>query len=436
VKSVIDLVRSLYPHAYSVVSEGSDQALPAFCSELPFEVTEYASGSEINGWIVPPAWRVLHARLYRDGSLVYDATSSPLGVAALSPSMTGRFTLEQLRSHLFCSEVEPDAVPYHWTNLYRPSNRQWGLCIPKNLLASLPDTGVYEIDIATESRPGTMKVLDYLLTGEDPRAILLNAHNCHPFQANDDISGCAVGIRVMQRLSERRNRRFNYRLVIAPELIGTVHWLHKLGQHARQLAFAIMLKSIGNDAPLKLQESFSGASAIDRAAHHVFKHRFGTYDSGAFRTVYGNDETVFDSPGYAIPSISLTRVPFSQYHTDADTPASLSAAALDESTDTVLEILDAMELDRAYRANFTGLIALSHPRYDLYRPAPAPGIDQHGRTATERAWHHLMTCLPRYFDGNTSLLQIADRHQLPIREVAVYVGQWVAKGLASPVAMT
>ncbi len=429
-KTVLELIRRLYPYGYSIVSGENDRALKAFLSELPFNVSEYPSGCELNGWVVPSAWLVIHAKLFHNKNLIYDATKNPLGVPVLSPSVTGSFTLDQLRSHLFFSDIQPNAVPYHWTNLYRPASQIWGFCIPKNLVETLSEGGGYDVDILTETHPSTMKVLDYFLPGAESETILLNAHNCHPFQANDDISGCAVGIRVLQQLAKWPNRRFSYRLIIAPELVGTVHWLHKLGKEAKHLTYAIMLKSVGNNAPLKLQESFTGKSAIDKAAHHIFKNRFNKYVSGPFRTIYGNDETVFDSPGYAIPSISLTRVPFPEYHTDADTPDSLSESALEETVETVLDILAAMELDICYRASFTGLVALSHPRYDLYRAAAAPGIDRAKQSDKDKEWNLLMSCLPRYLDGKTSLLEIADRHQLPINEVAAYVAKWVDKGLA------
>ena len=37
-----------------------------------------------------------------------------------------------------------------------------------------------------------MLVYDYYLEGSTKDEIIFNAHNCHPYQANDDISGCAV----------------------------------------------------------------------------------------------------------------------------------------------------------------------------------------------------------------------------------------------------
>lgn len=431
-----DLVVRLFPFAYSVTGQGNDAAIAVFQDELPFVVHEYSSGAGLNGWVVAPAWSVQKAEIRKGGQLIYDGTASPLGVITLSQSFSGSVTLRELKAHLFYSDEAPDAIVYNWTALYRPQEKDWGFCVPKRLYDSLAD-GDYDIDMQTTEIPGTMKVLDYCLPGDSDQTILFNAHNCHPFQANDDISGAAVGIHIMKRLAALPIRRYSYRLVIAPELIGTAFWLDGLDKtDAANLSYTVMLKSVGNDAPLKLQESFTGQSLIDRAAHQVFGERFGTYESGPFRTIYGNDETVFEAPGYEIPSVSLTRFPFFGYHTDLDTPDRLSEARLGETVDLVVDIckvLEAQPKNIRLMRKFSGLICLSHPRYDLYLKAPAPGID-HGEYTDKMAnWNRLMNTFPRYLDGKTELAEIAARYDIDFNELYDYAMRWVEKGLAEVV---
>lgn len=430
-RSILDIVRSLYPYAYSVVSEESDRAIGAFQAELDFKVVEFASGSELNGWIVPPSWRALRAQIRSEGQLIHDGLASPLGVGVLSPSFSGTLSLDELQPHLFFSDDCPQALPYHWTNLYRPAQKDWALCVTKAFHDSLRP-GSYQVDLVTEESAGSMKVFDFTLPGESEETVLLNGHNCHPWQANDDLSGCAVGIAVMQALQARPHRRLSYRLVIAPELIGTVHWLAGLGAQAGTFTGAIMLKSVGNQRPLKLQHSFDGDSQLDKAACSVLRRRLGEFVSGPFRTVYGNDETVFDSPGYEIPSISLTRFPFTEYHTDADTPERLSVPHLDEARDTVLEIIDTLEANQSLVFAERGLVALSHPRYGLYRAAPAPGMDKAAYLEESRRWNLLMNCLPRELNGRNSAIDLALKYELPALDVCHYLQQWREKGLARP----
>jgi aminopeptidase-like protein len=428
-RSIVDIVRSLYPYGYSVVSQENDRALDAFRRELDFQVVEIPSGAELNGWLVPSDWNVVKAEVRHQGKLILDANASPLGVGVLSPSFNGTLSRDQLRAHLFFSEDCPHALPYHWTNLYRPAQKDWALCVTKAFHDGLAE-GDYEVDLVTTERPGTMKVLDFVLPGKLPDTILLNGHNCHPWQANDDLSGCAVGIAVMQALQQRTERRFTYRLVIAPELIGTVHWLAGLDMAQHRFAGAVMLKSVGNTRPLKLQHSFNGDSQLDKAASCVLKQRLGDFVSGPFRSIYGNDETVFDSPGYEIPSISLTRFPFLQYHTDADTPDQLSLAHLNETRDVVLDIVDALETNERLVFAERGLVALSHARYQLYRAAPAPGLDKAAYQDASRQWNLLMNCLPRELNGQHSSIDLAHKYRLPVHEVCAYLQQWMAKGLA------
>lgn len=428
--ATIEMVRRLYPFPYSVTGKGNDESLPVWLAELPFTIHEYPSGAELNGWTVPPAWTVDKAEIRKDGQLVYDAAASPLGVAILSQPFAGKMGLEDLRKHLYFSDTDADAIIYHWGALYRPADGgYWGISAPRRLVESLRD-GDYEVDIRTRSEPATMKVLDYHLPGRSPRTVLLSGHNCHPFQANDDISGCAAGIAVMRRLAALPERRLSYRLVIGPELFGTMFWLDGLGAETRNIVATIMLKSVGNDRDLQFQESFSGTAFVDRAAHHVFRHRYGTYHSGRFRDIHGNDETVFEAPGYEIPSISITRWPFDQYHTDRDTPDTLSAERLEDTVDAAFDVCMAMEYDIPLESRFKGLVRLSDPRYDLYKPAAAPGLDKTEHTEEMARWNRLMNCLPRHLDGRTGMLEVADRYGLPIDQIHDYVMQWVECGLA------
>ena len=303
--------------------------------------------------------------------------------------------------------------------------------MPKRVVDGLAE-GDYDVDLRVSKTPATMKVLVHELPGDSRDAILLNAHNCHPFQANDDISGVAVGIRVLQRLAEKPRRRFSYILMVAPELFGPVYWLDEIGaEAARRIKGTVMLKSVGNDRDLRLQQSFTGDSVMDQAGHNVMKARYGEYDWGEFRAVYGNDETAFEAPPYDIPSISLTRWPFPEYHTDRDTPDRLSAARLEDTVEATLAVCDALEADIRLKPKFAGLVSLS--RHGLYRPVPPVGPGGVDYASIEGRWNRLMNALPRLMDGQTGLLDIAQRFDLPIGEVRDYVQGWIDAGLAEAV---
>jgi len=108
----------------------------------------------------------------------------------------------------------------------------------------------------------------------------------------------------------------------------------------------------------------------------------------------------------------------------------MNAERLEQAVARVLDAFDALERDCVMTPKFRGLVALSHPRYDLYKPFWDPSeTERRTISDTERRWNYLMDCLPRYFDGATRLLEIAERHDLPFRSVADYVEQFREKGL-------
>lgn len=427
-----DLAERLYPFSYGITGPGNDAAADIMCAELPFTVHEFPSGSTMNGWLIPHHNDVKKAQIRENGALVYDALQHPLGVAAQSAAFTGTVDRKELLQHIAVAEEDPDWIPYHWSFLYRPWQRDWQFCMPRRLRDSL-GAGPFEVELEIEEQPWPMRVLDYTLPGTSPQTVLINAHNCHAFQANDDTSGVAVGIALMQRLAEAP-RRLTYRLLIAPELQGPMFWLDAMpASERRNLMGALLLKSVGNRRDLRLQESFSGTSRMDRAAHHVLRARLGDYDHGPFRSIYGNDETVFEAPPYRIPSITLTRWPFREYHSDADTPERLSATHLDDCMEAAFELCLALEADVAFLPRFEGLVNLSSR--NLYKTLPPydpdSGVDYHQTPAGR--WNRLMNSLPQLMDGKTRLLDIAEDYDLPIAELREYLSAWEKEGLAAPV---
>ncbi len=433
-RSMMDLLKAIYPLRLAPVSPDTDRCGEILQEELPFDVHKYACESEHNGWVVPQNWYVKKAVIRKDGRVVYDGMEHPLGVIGYSRSFHGKIGVAELKPHLFTHHHWPEGLVYHCDLFYKVGKKDWGFCVPRTLLDSLPE-GEYEVDLETAHEAGEMKVHDYLLAGESTDTIVLNAHNCHAGQANDDVSGMVVGIEVMRRLAARP-RRYSYRLIIAPEHFGTIFYLAGAPEEVVQTFRAcIFMEMLGNIHRLALQETFTGKSLLDRAAHNFLQHHKPGSFTDKFRKIIGNDETVWEGAGYDIPTISLSRFPYPEYHSSMDTADIIIPEKLEESVDTILNILQMVENESVVTRKFRGLVALSNPRYNLYidqaDPSLRPAIGEE-----QRRWNYLMDCIPRYFDGATSIMDIAEKHQLCARKIHEYVGRFQEKGLVdiSPIA--
>ena len=434
---MFELLSQLAPLRLGPVTPDTDRCVQILKRELPFNLLEFQSDREFNGWVVPKNWHVKKAEILRDGKLIYDGLSTPMGVIGYSKSFTGRLTLKDLLPHLFYHHSLPDVPVYHCDLYYKQWRDEWGFSVPRSFRDSL-SPGVYDVNLQTEFANGTMKVLEYTLPGLTDRKIVFNAHNCHAGQANDDISGIVAGIEVIRRLAALPKLRYTYQLVVAPEHFGTVFYLANLApEQIRSYAAGIFIEGVGNDNRLAMLESLTSNSAIDRATHLALKHSFAGFERLPFRAVAGNDEIVWEAPGYEVPMIQLTRFPFKEYHSALDTPERISPQKLEETVRAILAIVDLIESNVVMNRKFTGLIALSNPRYDLYIPEGSdPSEDQRLTLENQAKWHRMMNFLMRKFDGKTSALDIAQEYDLPYKAVRSYLQKFKDKGLVDLIPVT
>jgi aminopeptidase-like protein len=430
--SMVDLIRKLSPYRSGVVCDGLDKVTELLFQELPFQVHEFESGSEVNGWVLPQKWEVQKATIHDNaGNLIYDGNAHPLGVCAYSESFIAGIGGEELKKHLYYSAEYDDALIYHCDWLYKNWVKDWGFSVTKRFYDSIKDREAYHIELRTTKTPGTMKVLEFHKPGKQDIDILINAHNCHPGCANDDLSGVAIGIEVMRQLMTQE-AELGYRLIIGPEHYHSIFYLDRFQD--TKLHSGVFLESLGTQGPLALQHSFTGDAPIDQYYVRALKDSGFPWREAPFRSVVGNDETCWDSAGYEIATVSLSRVPFSEYHTSHDTADLMDEQRLREAVSVTVEALSNMDKDKRHQRKFRGLVCLSRPGIDLYKPMLDPSMPDRRTISDEaRRWNNLMDCLPLYFghrdELGLSVLEIANRHDLPFQQVWRYVKAWEEKGL-------
>lgn len=430
VAAALNVMEQILGLNIGIAQAQNEQAFRLLEQLHPLDFVHFPSDSEHNGWVVPRDWVVHKATIRCNGTLLYDGTCHPLAVAGYSTSFSGTLSKEDLAPHIFTRPDQPGAYPFHCIYNYRPWVRHWGFCVPYSEYASWPD-GVYDIELETEYRPGRMTVAQIHHSGDLPDTVVFNAHTCHPCQANDDLSG-VVAILLLFRELRNRKTRFSYRAVLGPEHLGTVFYLRDLPEsELRHLKGGVFVEMVGSEGPLVLQQSFYGDSFIDQIAEHVLREIEPNLHVGPFRTIVGNDETVWEAPGIEVPFISISRWPYPQYHTSADNMAIISGDRLQEAVDVLLAIVDTLEADRAIQRRFTGLVALSNPAYDLYIERPDPVV---AKNLTERDLKlgSLQDRLPRYFDGKHTVFQIAHKFDVPFggeRGLRRYLERFQEKGL-------
>ncbi len=396
-----------FPICRSISGDGVRRTLDLLETALPsgvaLERTGVPSGTEAFDWTIGDEWNVREAWIRGpDGGRVADLAAHTLHLVSYSTPVRTRLSLEDLLPHLHSLPEHPDWIPYR-TSYY---HRDWGFCLPHRDLEALRP-GDYEVVVDSTLAPGELVYGEVVLPGQTSEEVIISSHVCHPSLANDNLSGLAVSLELIDLISRMEERRFTYRFLFAPGTIGSLAWLSRQGDRLARIRHGLVITGLGGGGPLVYKQTRRGDRLVDEAAAHVVLARGGEVRG---YSPYGYDERQFNAVGFDLPVGRLTRTPhgeYPEYHTSADDLAFVGDAELEEAVRAIEEIIEVLEGDRTYR----NLSPFGEPQLGKRGLYPTMG----GRSASDGVMAMLWTL--GYSDGATSLLRVAQRSGLRFGDV-------------------
>ena len=136
-----------------------------------------------------------------------------------------------------------------------------------------------------------------------------------------------------------------------PGTIGPIAWLSRNQDKVRRIKHGLVLACVGDRGSINYKRSRRGSAEIDRAVECVMRGRSEPFEVRDF-SPYGYDERQYCSPGLRPPVGSFRRTPYgeyAEYHTSADNLDFVSEAHLADSLGALLETIDLLESDVAFR---------------------------------------------------------------------------------------
>ena len=176
---------------------------------------------------------------------------------------------------------------------------------------------------------------------------------------------------------------------------------------------------LGTSGPLVAQSTRKANTYWDSILKQALELSVQEHKIVPFLKSAGNDEKVLDSPGVDIPTVSLTRSPYKEYHSSEDNYDLINEKYLHDARDVVQTFFDLMEEDYVPSMNQPGPIFLSG--HDLY-----PN------------WEKDPSELPRWLsfldimyaiDGERSLLEIAHDTKHSYANVKYWCDAFASKNL-------
>ncbi len=361
------------------------------------------SNTPVFDWTVPKEWKVHDAYIVApNGEKICNFSKNNLHLIGYSIPYNGKMSLADLKEHLYTLPEQPNAIPYI-TSYYK---ERWGFCLTHKQFESLDD-GEYEVFINTELFNGVLNYGELLIKGTSEEEIFLSTYICHPSMANNELSGPTVVAYLAKWLAEKENLRYSYRIIFIPETIGSIIYLSlNYKQMKDRLIAGFNVTCVGDDRAYSYVPSRDGETLSDQIALHVLNW----IDPNFVKYTWldrGSDERQYCAPGVDLPIASIMRTKYGdypEYHTSLDDLESVvTPKGLDGGYWAIRKAIQALEYNKNYSVAVFGEPQMS--KRGLY-----PTLS----TKKSNKEVKLMMDFISLCDGKTSLLQIADRLNVPI----------------------
>ena len=364
------------------------------------KIKSIKSGTKVFDWTIPPEW-IIHEAFIKDSKnkKIIDFKDNNLHVVNYSAPIKKIITLNDLDKKLHSIKDMPDAIPYI-TSYYK---KDWGFCIQDSKRKKLKK-GNYEVNIKSKFIKGHMNYGEIFFKGRRKKEILLSTYICHPSMANDGLSGIAVLTFIAKFISKMRNRKFSYRIVFAPETIGSIAFINKNINNLKKNVYAgFNVTCIGDNRSYSYLPTRNGSTISDEIAKHVLLQKDKNFKKYLWKD-RGSDERQYNAPGVDLPVASLMRTKylhykkFPEYHTSLDDLEKVvTPEGLQGGYDLVKDCL--IILERNYIPKVTTLCEPQLSKKKLYPEKGLRGIPEE---------ISLLRDVISYSDGTRSLLNIAN----------------------------
>lgn len=416
-QEMYNFAEKLFPIGRSLTGEGVRQSLLLIKEQIPeLEIHSVPSGTQVFDWTIPPEWEIEDGYIEDEqGHRVIDYHVNNLCVMGYSTPVDKYVDLPELLSYIRIEENQPDVIPYV-TSYY---SRRFAFCMSKNQRDSLKP-GRYHMVIKSRLFDGVLNYGELILPGTSSQEVLLSTYICHPSMANNEISG-PVLITWLSKWLKTINRNLSYRIVIAPETIGSITYISKnLSTLKQHIVAGFVLTCVGDNRTYSYLQTRKGDTLSDRVMKNILSFSHPDYKIYSYLE-RGSDERQYNAPGVDLPVCDFCRSKYGEYpeyHTSADDMTLISPEGFEGSYDVMKQVLNALERNHYYRVT-----CLCEPQ--LGKRGLYPTVSRKGIYAEVKK----LTNLIAYSDGTEDLIQISSRIGVPIKELIPLLDKLLEAGL-------
>ncbi len=315
---------NLRPIFKSITGSGIRKTLNLIKKEFPnLKIKKIKSNKKVFDWKVPPEWNLNDAFIKdKYGKKIIDISNNPLHIISYSTPFNSFLNKKNLIKNLYFIKKMPDAIPYV-TSYYK---KRWGFCLTykqyKKIVKNYKNSDKFKIFINSNfNKNGLLNYGELLLKGKSKKEILISTYICHPYMANNELSGPILSMSLINYFKQKK-LNYSLRFIFIPETIGSIAYLHKNFLKLKKNVFAgYNLTCVGDEKNYSCMLSKKEDSPSDQAILDAYKKlRIKNYKIHSFLQ-RGSDERQYNSPGVDLPITSIFRTKYreyKEYHTSLD----------------------------------------------------------------------------------------------------------------------
>jgi len=420
--NIHQFAQELWPINRSITGEGVRETLKRISKHIPgLEIKSVPSGTRVFDWTVPKEWNIKEAYIITpEGKKICDFSQNNLHILGYSIPFEGEVSFDELKRHLYTIPDLPKAIPYV-TSYYK---ERWGFCLSQNQFNALRN-GIYTVVIKSTLSNGELNYAELLIKGKSNKEIFLSTYICHPSMANNELSGPTVVTFLSKWLQEIKEPNFSYRIIFVPETIGSITYLSKNYKDMKNKIFAgFNVSCVGDDRSHSYLPSRNGKTISDKVAKHVLKWIDPDYKSYTWLD-RGSDERQYCAPGIDLPIASILRTKYGEYpeyHTSLDNLDNVvTPKGLDGGYWALRRAIELIEKNSIYKVN-----TLCEPQ--LGKRGLYPTLSTKNSASEVKTMMNLLS----FCDGEHSLIDIAEKINLPAWDLYELIEKLVSHDLISP----
>ena len=281
------------------------------------KILSFKSGKKVFDWKIPLEWNIKDAWIKDiNNKKIIDFKKNPLSVVGYSNKINKYLSLKELKKKIHTLKKQPELIPYV-TSYYR---KDWGFSMSHNEKKKLKN-GKYQIFINSNFKKGNLQIGEIFIPGKLKKEILLTSYICHPYMANNEISGPVLLIHLSNWIKKISYRKYSYRILFSSETIGTLCYIKKrLNILKQNVLGGYVLSCVGDNRCFSLIKSKKENSLSNKKVLKNFKKL--TKKKKIYSWLQrGSDERQFNAPGIELDIAGFSKSKygeFKEYHSSAD----------------------------------------------------------------------------------------------------------------------